>query len=68
MHYFFNLSYKIDNLSTFMKILTIGSGIFVMLTSSKYLQLTKIFKIRLNHTQKSFEDGCAFQSIEKKVK
>tara|TARA_Y100000590_G_scaffold426683_1_gene536053 strand:- start:2935 stop:4353 length:1419 start_codon:yes stop_codon:yes gene_type:complete len=41
----FNESYKIDNLSTFMKILTITSGIFVMLTSSKYLKLTKIFKI-----------------------
>ena len=41
----FNESYKIDELSTFMKILTIFSGIFVMLTSSKYLKLTKIFKI-----------------------
>ena len=41
----FNESYKIDELSTFMKILTIFSAIFVMLTSSKYLKLTKIFKI-----------------------
>jgi len=41
----FNESYKIDNLSTFMKILTIASGIFVMLTSSKYLKLINIFKI-----------------------
>ena len=41
----FNESYKIDELSTFMKILTIFSGIFIMLTSSKYLKLTKIFKI-----------------------
>ena len=41
----FNGSYKIDKLSTFMKFLTIGSGIFVMLTSSKYLQLNKINKI-----------------------
>ena len=41
----FNGSYKIDKLSTFMKLLTIVSGIFVMLTSSKYLQLNKINKI-----------------------
>ena len=41
----FNGSYKIDKLSTFMKLLTIGSGIFVMLTSSKYLQINKINKL-----------------------
>ena len=41
----FNESYKIDYLSTFMKILTLVSGIFVMLTSSKYVQITKILKI-----------------------
>ena len=41
----FNASYKIDNLSSFMKILTILSAIFVMLTSSKYLKLLKIFQI-----------------------
>jgi len=41
----FNGRYKIDKLSTFMKLLTIGSGIFVMFTSSKYLQLNKINKI-----------------------
>jgi len=41
----FNESYKIDYLSTFMKILTLVSGIFVMLTSSKYFQITKILKI-----------------------
>ena len=41
----FNGSYKIDKLSTFMKLLMIGSGIFVMLTSSKYLQISKINKI-----------------------
>ena len=41
----FNQSYKIDNLSTFMKVLTVLSAIFVMLASSKYLKLTKIFKI-----------------------
>ena len=41
----FNESYKIDYLSTFMKILTLVSGIFVMLISSKYIQITKILKI-----------------------
>ena len=41
----FNESYKIDNLSNFMKIILVASGIFVMLTSSKYLQITKINKI-----------------------
>ena len=41
----FNSSYQIDNLSNFMKILTIGSGIFVLLTSFKYLKLINIFKI-----------------------
>ncbi len=43
--FIFNQSYKIDNLSNFMKILTLISAIFVMLTSSKYLKLIKIFKI-----------------------
>ena len=41
----FNESYKIDNLSNFMKSIMIASGIFVMLTSSKYLQISKINKI-----------------------
>jgi len=41
----FNGSYKIDNLSNFMKIIMVASGIFVMLTSSKYLQISKINKI-----------------------
>ncbi len=41
----FNESYKIDSLSNFMKIIMIASGIFVMLTSSKYLQISKINKI-----------------------
>tara|TARA_B100000686_G_scaffold990_1_gene1144 strand:- start:2502 stop:3917 length:1416 start_codon:yes stop_codon:yes gene_type:complete len=41
----FNNSYKIDKLSNFMKLLTFGSGIFVMLTSSRYIQLNKINKI-----------------------
>ena len=43
--YLFNDSYKIDKLSTFMKILLIGSGIFVMLTSSKYIQITGLNKL-----------------------
>ena len=41
----FNESYKIDKLSTFMKFLLFGSGVFVMLTSSKYIQTSKINKI-----------------------
>ena len=41
----FNNSYKIDKLSTFMKFLMIGSGVFVMLTSSKYIQINKINNI-----------------------
>ena len=41
----FNNSYKIDFFSSFMKFLVIGSGIFVMLSSSKYLKLNKIYKI-----------------------
>ncbi len=41
----FNNSYKIDYLSSFMKILLIMSGIFVLLSSSKYIQVIKINKI-----------------------
>jgi len=41
----FNESYKIDNLSNFMKTIMIASGIFVMLTSSKYIKISKINKI-----------------------
>ena len=41
----FNNSYKIDYLSSFMKILLIMSGIFVLLSSSKYIQIVKINKI-----------------------
>ena len=41
----FNKSYIIDNLSNFMKIIMIVSGIFVMLISSKYLQISKLNKI-----------------------
>ena len=38
-------SYKIDYLSTFMKCLLYLSGIFVMLSSTRYLILIQIFKI-----------------------
>ncbi len=41
----FNNSFKIDYLSTYMKILLILSGIFVLLSSSKYIQIIKINKI-----------------------
>ncbi len=41
----FNESYKIDNLSTFMKSLTIVATIFVMISSSNYLKTLKILKI-----------------------
>ena len=43
--YLFNNSYKIDQLSTFMKIITIISGIFVLISSYKYTKLEKIFTI-----------------------
>ena len=41
----FNKSYKIDNLSSFMKILTLVGGFVVLVVSTRYLQLFKIFKI-----------------------
>ena len=41
----FNDSYKIDYFSSFMKILTLCSGIFVLITSSRYLKIFKIFQI-----------------------
>ena len=41
----FNNSYKIDYLSSFMKILTVSSGIFVLLSSNKYIQIININKI-----------------------
>ena len=41
----FNNSYKIDYLSSFMKILTISSGIFVLISSKKYIQTININKI-----------------------
>tara|TARA_B100001029_G_scaffold160401_1_gene148395 strand:+ start:2647 stop:4062 length:1416 start_codon:yes stop_codon:yes gene_type:complete len=41
----FNESYKIDYLSSFMKILLITSGFFVLLSSSKYIQINKLNKI-----------------------
>ena len=43
--YLFNNSYKIDQLSIFMKIITIISGIFVLISSYKYTKIEKIFKI-----------------------
>ena len=43
--YLFNNSYKIDQLSIFMKIVTIISGIFVLISSYKYTKIEKIFKI-----------------------
>ena len=43
--FLFNESFKIDKLASFMKLLTIGSGVFVMLTSSKYIEIQKINKI-----------------------
>ena len=43
--YLFNESYQIGYLSTFMKILIILSGIFVMSVSLKYLKINNILKI-----------------------
>tara|TARA_B100001540_G_scaffold3199_1_gene3000 strand:+ start:179 stop:1594 length:1416 start_codon:yes stop_codon:yes gene_type:complete len=41
----FNDSYRIDYLSNFMKIITISSAIFVLLSSNKYVQIININKI-----------------------
>jgi len=41
----FNNSYKIDYLSSFMKILIIISGIFVLIISSRYLKIFNLFQI-----------------------
>jgi NADH-quinone oxidoreductase subunit N len=41
----FNESYVIDHLSSYMKILTLISGVFVLSISSRYLRLVKIFLI-----------------------
>jgi len=41
----FNSSYIIDDLSLFMKILTVVAGAFVLLISKKYLKVFKIFLI-----------------------
>ncbi|MDB4846649.1 NADH-quinone oxidoreductase subunit NuoN [Pelagibacteraceae bacterium] len=41
----FNESYIIDYLSSFMKILTILSGVFVLIISSSYLRIFDLFKI-----------------------
>ena len=43
--YLFNDSYKIDQLSTFMKMVTIISGIFVLISSYNNIKLVKIFDI-----------------------
>ncbi len=43
--FLFNNSYLIDNLSNYMKIILVGSGIFVMLTGSKYIQVINLNKI-----------------------
>ncbi len=43
--YLFNSSYLIDNLSNYMKIILVGSGVFVMLTGSKYIQVINLNKI-----------------------
>ncbi len=43
--YLFNSSYLIDNLSIYMKIILVGSGIFVMITGSKYIQVINLNKI-----------------------
>jgi NADH-quinone oxidoreductase subunit N len=43
--YLFDGSYKIDLLSNFMKTVAIISGIFVLLSSYKYIKLENIFKI-----------------------
>ena len=39
----FNGDYKIDFVASYMKILTILSGIFVLISSSKFLKIYKIF-------------------------
>ena len=41
----FNGGYKIDFISSYMKTLTAMSGIFVLITSSKFLKVFKIFQI-----------------------
>ena len=41
----FNESYKIDYLSSFMKTLTLLSGIFVLIISSRFLKICKIFQM-----------------------
>ncbi len=43
--FLFSFSYIIDNLSSFMKILTVVSGAIVLLISTKYLKVFKIFLI-----------------------
>ena len=45
----FNESYKIDFLSTFMKTLTIIAGIFILITSSKFLKILKYFRLSIQY-------------------
>ena len=47
----FNDSYKIDQLSIFMKVVTIISGIFVLVSSYSYTKLEKISNLceKINH-------------------
>jgi len=53
----FNDSYKIDYFSSFMKILTICSGIFVLVTSSRYLKIFKYeyVKSQINNALSAFK-------------
>ena len=43
--FLFNSSYVVDDLSSYMKILTVVGGAFVLLISTKYLKIFKIFLI-----------------------
>tara|TARA_Y100000590_G_scaffold468861_1_gene653529 strand:+ start:573 stop:1988 length:1416 start_codon:yes stop_codon:yes gene_type:complete len=43
--YLLNNSYLIDNLSNYMKVILVVSGIFVMITGSKYIQVINLNKI-----------------------
>ncbi|MDC0215516.1 NADH-quinone oxidoreductase subunit NuoN [Candidatus Pelagibacter sp.] len=43
--YLFKMSYKVDNLASYMKIITLFSGLLVLVSSYKYIKLIKILKI-----------------------
>ena len=51
----FNGSYIIDNLSLFMKTLTILGGVIVLSISTKYLKLFKIFFYRISNFNTMFD-------------